>query len=379
MLRSARRFTTVSVFFSVVVAASVFAQVQPAQNQNAAAAQQNQPQISDALWTLLGEWEQGSARVKKLHGKHVRRAYDLTFGREKIAHGEFWYENPDKGRMDIKPVKITQQMLAERKKPDAKVERKKNGEPYDLTSGDPERWICDGEKMWDINDLRKEANVMVLPPEIRGTEIMNSPLPFLFGLPRDQAIRRFNMTIVRDYRPTYPVVRLHIKPRLAKDARVWSEAEVLLDTDSFLPRAVKLINPARTKDTRYTFSDMEINKNGGIWQGILGSTPWDPKLSNDYKINVLKDENVAEALPGSITVPNVTGKLHDVATSMLLEAGVPREQISLQKDVAAPNARLTYTVNRQHPQAGKPLPKGQKVVLMVFDKHSGRVSSRPPQ
>ena len=381
MFKSARRMSVIAAALTCLAAASIYAQVNSPQPRAGAPAANTQAKVPDDLWQLLGEWEKGSARVQKIHGKHVRRAYDHTFEIEKISQGEFWYEHPDKGRMDIKPVKITQKMLADRNQPNAQVVKKKNGKPFELKSDDPSRWICDGETMYEIDDQRKEARMMVLPPQLRGTQIMNSPLPFLFGLPRDEALRRFNLTIIKDYRPTYPVVRLQATPRLSKDAKNWRQADILLDTNTYLPQAVKLLNPAGTKDTRYTFSDLEVNKNGllpGI--GILGSNPWDPKLDKSYRIQVIKEEDVAAAAKpsGGPLVPNVVGKPHDVATSLLIQAGIPAESISKRRDVPAQKAALTYTVNTQNPRAGSILKPGQKVVLMLFDKPGAAANAKQP-
>ncbi len=381
MFKSARRMSVVAAVLTCVAAASIYAQVNnQSPRAGAQAADSPTTKVPDDLWQLLGEWEKGSARVQKIHGKHVRRAYDHTFEIEKIAQGEFWYENPDKGRMDIKPVNITQKMLADRNKPDAQVVKKKNGQPFQLKSDDPSRWICDGETMYEIDDTRKEARMMVLPPQLRGTQIMNSPLPFLFGLPRDGALRRFNLTIVKDYRPTYPVVRLQATPRLSKDAKNWSKADVLLDTNTYLPQAVKLLNPAGTRDTRYTFSDLEVNKTSGFLPTIIGKNPWDPKLDKSYRIQVIKEEGVAAAAKpsGGPLVPNVVGKPHDVATSLLIQAGIPAENISKRCDVPAQEAALTYTVNTQNPRAGSILKPGQKVVLMLFDKPGAAANAKQP-
>ncbi|MEQ9412075.1 MAG: hypothetical protein RIK87_30470 [Fuerstiella sp.] len=355
---------TTTILAMAVLAASCAAQQNGTAPQNPAAPQ---PQVSEELWQLLADWAKGSANVRKLHGKHVRRAYDHTFAIEKISQGEFWYEAPDKGRIDVDPVKITDRMIEERNQPDAQVQ-KKDGRPYELKSDIPERWICDGEKVYDINDEQKSARIVHLPPDIRGENIMNSPLPFLFGMPPEKATQRFNMKIIKDYRPKYAVVLLEATPRLRKDADNWSKAKIFLDTNMFLPTGVQLINPAGTKDTRYTFQDMEVNK-AGIFERF--SNPWDPKLDNSYKVHVIQPGQEQQATATSDSgpvIPNVVGKAHDVATTMLIQAGIPREDISKQNAGPAPRADLTYLVREQQPKAGSPIRTGDKIVLRIFDK-----------
>ena len=346
------------------------------------AAPNPQQQVSPALWQLLADWAEGSSKVRVLHGKHERHVYDTAFEVEKVSNGEFWYESPDKGRIDVQeiPANVIQKLQAERSAPGAKVERKKDCQPFDLKSDSPERWICDGQKVYDINDPQKTAKVVNLPPDLRGQNIMNSPLPFLFGLPPAKAVERFKMELVKDYRPDYDVVLLKAEPRWRQDAENWREAQIFLDTKLFLPNAVKLMDPAETKSTVYTFKDMEVNKNG-LLQRLGVASPWDPKIDG-YQIHIIhagqepdqlqvgqpmQPPPVQQANAGPV-MPDVSGKAHDVATDLLLQAGIPRENISKQNAGPAPRDELVYRVRDQNPKPGTTLNRTTKIVLNIFDK-----------
>lgn len=331
-----------------------------------------QSEVTPDLWRLLNDWARGSSQIRMLHGKHERHVYDSAFEVEKISRGEFWYEAPDKGRIDVQPVEVTSQMLDARNSPEAKVERRKNGEPYELKSDSAERWICDGQRVFDINDPQKSARVVDLPPTLRGENIMNSPLPFLFGMPAQDAVKRFRMTLIRDYRPEYDVVLLEALPKWRQDADNWMKAEIFLNTKTFLPSAVKLIDPAETKRTVYTFQDLQANKVGLI-QRLLGKNPWDPKIEG-YQIHVIQaaeEQQQAAVTPTGPVMPNLLGKRHDEATNLLLEAGIPRENISKQNAGPAPRENLTYIVREQTPKPGAPFKQSEKIVLMIFDKFQG--------
>lgn len=350
--------------------------------QKAAPAENNQqPKVSKELWQLLTDWSNASSRVKKLHGKHERHAYDPTFGIEKVSTGQFWYEAPDKGRIDVNPVKITPRMIADRQKPDAQVERK-NGKPFKLQSDDQERWICDGTKIYDIDDQQKTARVVHLPPQLRGQNIMNTPLPFLFGLPPEKAVQRFNMTIVQDYRPKYNVVLLEATPRTRQDAENWSQARIFLDTELFLPTAVKLVSPAKTNFSVYKFRDMQVNKNG-IIEKLLGKDPWNPKLTRDYQIHTIQpgqqQANQQQPVPqNGPVIPDVVGQNHVAATKLLVEAGIPEKIITRLNAGPAPRTDLTYRVRAQDPMPNTPIKKVQKVVLKIYDKaQTGANAARP--
>ncbi|MCP4787611.1 MAG: hypothetical protein GY903_12870 [Fuerstiella sp.] len=345
----------------------------------------SQQKITREVWQLLDAWAKRSAEITKLEGKHERHVYDNTFEVEKVSNGKFWYEAPDKGRIDVFPIKITAAMIAARNKPDARVERNENGKPFALKSDDEQRWLCDGVKIYDIDDPKKTARVVHLPPDLRGQNIMNSPLPFLFGLPPEKAVQRFHMELLQDFRPEHDVVKLSAKPKLRQDADNWKEAQIFLNTKSYLPDAVKLLDPAETKQTVYTFRDMTVNKKGPFFGLVPGQNPWDPKIRG-YQIHVIQSGQQQAAIPpGTPSIPDVIGKRFDVATKLLIAAGIPKDNISNQNAGPAPRENLTYIVQDQRPPPGAPIDRAGKVLLMIFDKTQKQAaagaqrSSRPTQ
>lgn len=336
---------------------------------------------SRELWQLLTDWANGSASIKTLSGKHERHVYDDTFFVEKISNGEFFYEGPDKGRIDILEVQISEPMIARRNEPGARVERTPAGKPYELKTDDSTRWICDGTRVFEIDERQKQARVVNLPPTLRGQNIMNSPLPFLFGLPPEKALERFNMTLVEDARPENNYVRLSATPRLRQDADNWSSAEIFLDTQSFLPIAVKLVDPPKTKRTVYKFIDPKVNQNA-LMKIILNNKPFEPNLRG-YQVQVIQPADGTEApkpdiaanapqmnqnaaRPAAPVVPNVVGKAHNVAEQMLLDAGVSKDKIRKFKGGPAPRPDLKFLVSKQKPEPGTPLEANSEIHLLIF-------------
>ena len=59
--------------------------------------------LSPELLQLLKDWEKATGKFDKLQGEHYRWVYDFPFEVEKRAQGKFWFEAPDKGRIDILP------------------------------------------------------------------------------------------------------------------------------------------------------------------------------------------------------------------------------------------------------------------------------------
>jgi hypothetical protein len=118
-------------------------------------------------------------------------------------------------------------------------------------------------------------DLILIPPQQQGRNIINGPLPFLFGMKADQAKARYYLTIGKKHYPDGVAVddkgqrvrvepQLHIiaAPKLAVDKAEWSTAEVLL-TPQFLPRAIRLTNTNGSKETAYIFfpgKQMVVNR-----------------------------------------------------------------------------------------------------------------------
>lgn len=252
------------------------------------------------LEQLLDEWEQKTTRIKTLHGHHHRWSYESTFCVEKRSFGEFYYEAPDRGRIDMKGIEPSSREVS--KKVDAQ------GVPYKIVKPSSERYVCTGEEVVKIDDDIKEFDVFPLPKELRGVGIVNSPLPFLFGMKAEDTKRRFQLTLLSN---TPNEARLKAVPRLEMDYANYQEALIILDKQNFLPTAVKLIHRNKKPDvnktseelgekdeTVYSFSKFTIN-NAGLMAKIkdtFGSDPFRPSIPRDYRRMVSAN---AEAPPGS--------------------------------------------------------------------------------
>ena len=328
---------------------------------------QTKPQVSQELWKLLSDWSNATSQIKSLYGEHERHVYNDAFETEEITEGVFGYQAPDRGRIEMTPIKVTQNLLADRQDPKAKIERNKDGKPFQLKNGKKERWLCDGEKVYDINDERKEAKVVQLPPDMRGENIMHSPMPFLFGLPPKTAIERFEMKIAKDYRPeNQPFVVLDIRPLSRRDAANYKRAQVMLDTRTFLPNAVKLHDPAGTTRTLYKFTKLKVGVPFGEMVGIRN--PWDPRIKG-YQINLLDQtapNPIANQARPQEGFPNLIGMAHNKAEEELVKAGFPKTSIKKLQAGPAPRANMKFKVAAQEPRPGTQLDVRTQVVLRIY-------------
>ena len=317
------RHTTKLVLLMAAVAltSTVFGQARRERETAPAADQQADPQ----LIRILEIWSQESKKVRKLKGEVRRRELDSVFSVERFGHGVFDHEAPDKGRLDMVPVEITEKQIQARNQPGAKVRRDANGKPFKLEIAMNECWICDGQSVININDDKKEASIAELPESMRGEQIMNTPLPFLFGLPPDEALRRFDLELVKVLEGK---VRLKAIPRLRQDGQSWKEAEVYLDTKTWLPTAVKLTDPAGTKQTVYEFSEMKANAFDVIWW----KDPFRVSLKG-YKVEIIRaDGNQQDIAAGgnqeAPVLPNLVGLPYTNAIAKLKTMGFTDDEIA---------------------------------------------------
>lgn len=339
---------------------------QPAANQ----APQLEQQLPAALEKILQNWENQSAKIEKLEGKHIRREYDDVFQVEKKSEGRFYYEQPDKGRIDIAGMDIP--AGAKSDKPNAK------GDFYDLKPGQDERWICDGKRIFSIDEKEKKYEVYPIPLERRGVNIMEGPLPFLFGMPAKVAKQRYYLKLLVN---TPEQIIIAAKPRRRADAANYREAKIKLDPKTYLPAAVQLIHPSGDQSTVYIFSDVVANKNRGILDGIFGKDPFTPKLVG-YRLEgkVVADagekkverpvqqpvQRPVQQVPvqqATFKVPNMVGHDFQSAEALLQKMGF---QTKVWPGDPAGEPRLIHHVYQQVPMPGATAKKGQTVHLKLY-------------
>ena len=368
-------------FTSSLLAQSGTAEVRPSDIRGRATAR-NEP-VDPELNQILIDWENKTKGIHKLSGKHRRFEYDHVWEVEKRADGKFYYESPDKGRIDIEVVELD--------KGEQSQKIGKAGKPYEVKSAIPEKWICDGKKIASANVREKTYIVLDIPPDQQGQNIMDGPLPFLFGLPAEVAKQRYHITILPQTNEQF--VWLKILPKRAADARNWSEAEVILVRETYLPYAVKMLDPIGNKETVYRFEDLKPN---GIVIPIFGRDPFSiAKVLHDYQelksgnqnaegvqqqpgqrivgpkqpvperppVNIPK-ENVTVKPAKSIAMPDVSNYPWKTLKEFFEKKGF---KVEFRKANPAPSPEKVFSIAGQSPKAGEPLQVGQTVTFWLYD------------
>ena len=380
------RFITATSIIAVCLASLATANAQNNRNaglaNNAGRAQVNpavQPQApsqTDAplppeMERLLEAWATSSSTIQRLEGEHFRRIYDYTFGVEKVAQGKFYFQAPDKGRIDVTAPdnKQMQQLQTAREAGQIAAPKDQAGKMFQLKVDSPEKWICDGLRVFDMDVDQKQVDIMQLPPQLQGVNIMDSPLPFLFGMPPERAKQRFKLSFSVPFNPATGFAMIIAEPRLVQDAQNWSKADVKLDLKSFLPVAIRLTAPTGEQITTYTFSNMEVNNTSG-WKRLLGVNEnelFTPDLRG-WQVNMVGSE------PQSIPVPDLVGQPYKEAVIELQKLGLNADEKAGPKNIllspgpVARNPADVYKVESQEPAAGTPLTPETKVRLVLWNK-----------
>ena len=242
-------------------------------------------EVSEEMRDVLKRWEEKTSGINTLYCPITRFEYDQVFGKETRWVGKVYFENPDKGRIDFQPADKDRM-----KAPSGR--QMKNGTPYAVVAGNPTQWICTGKLIY-INDMStKTYDKVDIPPQMQGKNITHSQLPFIFGMKADDAIARFKLTfgpfhnpdgkkVGKNGKPQWQVLHIIANPKDKNVAKEYSQAEIVLDPESFLPINLRTKDPAGSKETVYSFDRNEL-KVGCRW-GL--SNPFGDPLLLGWTLN----------------------------------------------------------------------------------------------
>jgi len=247
------------------------------------------PQEQQYIDQILTVWEEKTANIERFSSDFMRWEYDSQapgvaelskqLGQSDIpiaaGQGVIRFQKPDKGlfRTD-EYAKSTGRITANRQ-----VELIKDNQNFG------EYVICDGKNVWDYDRKEKICTRMELPPEMQGLGIMNSPLPFLFGVKAEEIKARYWVRAIspgmQDGKPVQDKYAVEAYPKYPVDAVNYHHVQIVLDRDQFLPVLMVLYMPEwndkgssengvviepRDKRMVYQFSNRQSNAN--IFQKI---------------------------------------------------------------------------------------------------------------
>lgn len=208
---------------------------------------------------VLDQWEEQSSKVNTFHCQFTRLVYDPVFGpgkdpgtgidRHKLEEqGELSYQKPDKGSFHIKSTKAWDAAKAIHIANSAII---------------GEHWVCNGKAVFEYKTETKQLVERTLPPELQGTNIVDGPLPFLFGAEAAKLKERYWLRI--DPRSAKNQIRLVAMPKRKSDAANYRYVELMLDKQRMMPIAMQVHHPDESRAV-YTFDLDGAQVNGRMAQ-----------------------------------------------------------------------------------------------------------------
>lgn len=235
------------------------------------------PKMKAYLDQLLNYWESSSNGINLYQCSFMRWEYNplqcnwrnpvnKNLAAHTISKGHIRYASPDKGMYEV-----SQKWRFSGTKKD------NPNEPLYLdVPKEEEKWICDGEFIYEFDYINKRLYDIELPPDARGMGLRNSPLPFVFGAKAaDLKARYWIRDITNPQAAKDGQYWLEIWPKRIQDAQTYKKVEVILQKNPFLPISLviypinydPLENPTKMV---FEFQDLQINgKLSGI-QNFLG-------------------------------------------------------------------------------------------------------------
>ncbi len=358
----AGRRTAACLLSLVVLSVGTPLAAQNAQQANAQAgdALANQQRQAAVLDQVLTAWFNSSKQIQKLEGEHRRFVFDFVFNVEKQAAGRFYYESPDKGRIDLTPVQVKAGQQNQKVNP-------QNGQKVILKvqADTAERWVCDGQQILVVDDVQKVVQQFNIPKEMQGGNIMDGPLPFLFGMPPEKAKARYDIQVlsIKDGQ-----IDLFVKPKQAQDASNYKWARVRIEQKTMLPMAVQMLDPAGTRETVYTFPRITKNPNQGLFNKLKwwkDKDPFKPSLKG-YDIQAAAPAPVAQGAGqdgGMLPVPSVVGFEYQQAQKLLERAGF---SVKFRRGEPAVAQKLVHHVQSQIPKPKAAAQGGATIWLTLY-------------
>jgi TIGR03009 family protein len=221
----------------------------------------------------LQMWELESGKITTFNSDFERLDYDLTWGPGAqtpfvINQGTLSYSKPDKGSFKIDKISRwtkTDPQNTAADAPGSFVEQKEEV---------GEHWVCDGKAIYEYNHRERQLVVTSIPEGMRGTAIVDGPLPFLFGAEANKLMERY---WIQPLQSSPEQITLKAYPRWQADAANYDAVDIILDRKTMQPMALQIHLPGGQQRHVYKFeADPDVNDKLDSWFGALFSSPRTP-------------------------------------------------------------------------------------------------------
>jgi TIGR03009 family protein len=207
---------------------------------------------AEYLDKVLKFWEFQTGKIERYRCQFKRWEYDqISVGDPNVpktyAEGAIKYAAPDKGLYVVE--KATQVVLPLTPGQAPKYD------PIDRALN--EHWVCDGKSIYEFDGLNEQLIQRALPPEMQGRQIVEGPLPFMFGAKAEAVKQRYWIRVVLPP-PKPKAFWLEAVPKTREDAADFKLAHIIIAEDDFLPEGIVLYHRNQARTT-FAFENRESN------------------------------------------------------------------------------------------------------------------------
>lgn len=232
---------------------------------------------------VLKKWETDSDTVKTFYAEFERDEFN-QFGPPgmpmKRERGKLGYITPDQGSYEITDSRVWQP--AQQQQPPAPGEAAQPQGSYVKQEGvKGDHWVCDGKHVYEHRFNTKQLVVIPIPPDMQGKEIVNGPLPFLFGAKAEDLKQRYWFRVARELcDEKFTRIGIHAKPKFQADLANFTDVYVILRNEPkelLMPMSMRLVSPDRSHaDYRFNLKEARINARLDQWFSGMFLAPRTP-------------------------------------------------------------------------------------------------------
>lgn len=213
---------------------------------------------------LLTAWEQSSSTTERLAASFQRWQYRPLQAQNQLhatwAQGQVKYQAPAQGMYYVSDMRFFSG-FDENKAPQYKAQATNPGE----------WWVCTGKELLEFDRANKKCEILELPPDMQGTQIVASPLPFVFNLKKNEMVQRY---WIQELPPKQEgEFWLEAWPKNQQDRAEFKKVLVVIDAKQFLPKAMILFPPnfdGRSNPERDVYEFTDVQRNGNLLDKLSG-------------------------------------------------------------------------------------------------------------
>ena len=208
------------------------------------------------IQSVLLYWQSHTEKIDHYRSNFERWQFDTVYGPRNtfktFSTGKVRFADPDKGLFKVEKV-LTYQPASAQSKASYKEVPGTHGE----------FWVCDGKNIFEYDFLNQRLIQQVLPAELQGKNIINGPLPFLFGCNAQDIMNRFWVRAITPQN-VKGEIWLEAYPKTIHDASNYQKVHIIIDNKDFLPKGMVIFDRSYEKGknhsrTVFNFKEREIN------------------------------------------------------------------------------------------------------------------------